>query len=277
MPWLCFKFQARAVQVPSFDPWPDFLSRPDAADAPACKVSDEDHVETEVQTVAIVPPVEGDRPELRFNDLAPFLHQLQFQWDTYAAVEREEEGRVMYVQTWYTDHTRARHCHAPRPVRLNAAAWEWPDAIAEVWDDLVDPDAAIDLFLIRPTPRRRSWNAEEAVPHVLMVQHPQRNFKSVHLMVVDVVDADNPPRDFVMVVPALVDKHIFYDILGIGHERMVSSLVDCMISHGDITINEGDVYEAQHGYSFIVILNHMRDIMTRAAAGYASASSSSLQ
>jgi hypothetical protein len=96
-------------------------------------------------------------------------------------------------------------------------------------------------------------------------------------MVVDVVDADNPPRDFVMVVPALVDKHIFYDILGIGHERMVSSLVDCMISHGDITINEGDVYEAQHGYSFIVILNHMRDIMTRAAAGYASASSSSLQ
>ena len=53
---------------------------------------------------------------------------------------------------------------------------------------------------------------------------------------------------------------------------MVSSLVDCMISHGDITINEGDVYEAQHGYSFIVILNHMRDIMTRAAAGYASAS-----
>ena len=135
-------FQISGPCCPSFDPWPDFLSRPDTAEATACKVTEEDHVETEVHTVAIEPPAEGGRPELRFNDLAPFLHQLQFQWDTYAAAEREDEGRVLYVQTWYTDHTRARHCQAPRPVRLNAAAWEWPDAIAEAWDDLVDPDCS---------------------------------------------------------------------------------------------------------------------------------------
>lgn len=264
--------QLSGPSCPHFDPWPSFLKRPASWTPQHCKLTQEDQVDTEVREVATVPAEEAGRPELLFGDLAEILHQLQFTWDAFSAVEREDEGRVLYVQTWYTDHDRARHCHTPRPVRLLAAVWNWPDLIAEAWDDLVDPDAVLDIYMLRPMPRQRSWSTEEAVPHVVIVQHPHRDFRSAHLTVVDMEDRANPSKSYVQVIPAYVDKHIFYDILGIGSERMVASLVDCMVSHGEVDINEGDVYAVQHGFSFVIIRNHLRNIVSRAAASQSSSS-----
>ena len=147
-----------------------------------------------------------------------------------------------------------------------------PDLIAEAWYDLVDPDAPLDIYLLRPAPRRNSWSTAEA-PHVLIVQHPNRDSKSAHLTIVDLEDRANPSRSYVQVIPAVVDKHIFYDLIGIGNARMVASLVDCMVSHGEHDINDGDLYAVQHGYSFVVIRNHMRSIVSRAAASQSSSSS----
>ena len=112
---------------PHFDPWPSFLTRPAKWTPMTCKLTADDQVETEVQTSDIVPVAEEGRPELLFGDIADVLHQLQFAWEAYSATEREDEGRVLYVQTWYTDHDQARHCPEPRPVRLLATAWNWPD------------------------------------------------------------------------------------------------------------------------------------------------------
>jgi hypothetical protein len=79
-----------------------------------------------------------------------------------------------------------------------------------------------------------------------------------------------------MVVPAALNKDIFYDLLGIGHERMVTSLIDCMVSHGEREVAHDALFPAQHGFSFIVVLNHLRGIITRAAASGSSSSSSHL-
>lgn len=261
---------------PSFDPWPSFLTRPGARTPTECKVPEHEHVEVTPVEVALHPQQEEGRPEIPFGEIDQVIHDLQQLWETFAATEQEEEGRVLYLNTWYTDHVRYRHCQQPRPIRLLAPPWNWPDQIAEAWDDWVDPDAILDIYLVRPHPRVGSRGAAERVPHVIIVQHAAAGFSSVHITVVDTLESGNLPRENVMVVPAALNKDIFYDLLGIGHERMVTSLIDCMVYHGELEVAHDTLFPAQHGFSFIVVLNHLRDIITRAAASRSSASSSHL-
>ena len=261
---------------PSFDPWPFFLKRPGARTPIDCKVPEQEHVEAAPMEVALHPQPEEGRPEIPFGEIDQAIHDLQQLWETFAAAEQEEEGRVLYLNTWYTDHMRHRQCQHPRPVRLLAPPWNWPDQIAEAWDDRVDPDAILDIYLVRPHPRFGSRGAADRVPHVIIVQHAVEDSRSVHITVVDTLESGNLPKENVMVVPAALNKDIFYDLLGIGHERMVTSLIDCMVSHGEREVAHDALFPAQHGFSFIVVLNHLRGIITRAAASGSSSSSSHL-
>ena len=269
--------QIDGPSCPSLDAWPEFFSRPIDADkerSVACKVAEDDHREGATLEVPLVPEEPGGRPELTFGDLARFLHDLQHLWEVFAAAEIEDEGRILYVNTWYSDHVRFPHCAQPRPVRLGADPWNWPDQIAEAWDDRVDPDALIEIHLIQPTPSGHGSGAE-GVPHVVLVQHANPALRSVHVFVIDAAASGTTARAFVDVIPERVTKQDFYDRLGIGDVGMVSSLIDCMISHGDFDLQYHDVYPTRHGFNFLVIMNHLRDIITRAAAASGASSSSS--
>ena len=263
--------QIAGPSCPSLDAWPPFLGRPIEDHAWGCKVAEEDLRAGEIQGESIAPPIEVGRPELSFGDIANFLHELCQAWDTYAMAEQAEDGRVLYVNTWYSDHERFPDCDFPRPVRLHADPWNWPDLLAEAWDDRVDPDAVLDIYMIRPTPRgQNTWT--DAVPHVLIVQHPRPARRSVHIFAIDAGDAGTTARSFTTVIADRVLKQFFYDALGIGNERIVTSTIDCMVSHGDIDLTDYELFQVQHGYGFVVILNHLRDIIRRAASSSASSS-----
>lgn len=244
---------------PSLDAWPEFFSRPIDVDnerSVACKVAEDDRRAGATLEVPLVPEEPGGRPELTFGDLAHLLHDLQHLWEVFAAVEMEEEGRVLYVNTWYSDHVRFPHCAQSRPVRLGADPWNWPDQFAEAWDDRVDPDALIEIHLIQPTPSGYGRGGE-GVPHVVLVQHANPTLRSIHVFVIDAAASGTTARAFVDVIPERVTKQDFYDRLGIGDAGMVSSLIDCMISHGDFDLQYHDVYPTRHGFSFLVIMNHL--------------------
>lgn len=259
---------------PSFDAWPDFLQRTHSAALQECKVGDEDQREPVVLTIETLPAPEAGRPELNFGEIVHFLHSLQSLWDSYAERETEEEGRVLYVNTWYIDHERSPQCHSMRAVRLLGDAWNWPDRLAEAWDDWIDPDAVIDFYLVRPTPRT-SGSSTLAVPHVLIVQHPRVGLCSIHMTIIDTANHATPTRMLATIAPRQITKTLFYDLIGYRHERMVTSLVDCMISHGEHDLQHEEVFMTQHGHGFLIILNHMRDVMTRLANAGASSSSAS--
>ena len=214
----------------------------------------------------MTPPAEEGRPDLDFGDTTQFLQSLHPIWQHYAAVERADEGRVLYLRTWYTDHLRHPRCDEDRGVRLLNDPWRWPEAIAERWDDLIDPDVRIDLHLVRPSPRTRSWEDADAVPHIIVVQRPREDLRSIHVTVIDPAHVDTPLNSFVLAGPRIINKRYFLVLLGILDESIVESLVDCMVWHGEMLLDHNDFIRAQHGFSFLVILNHLRDIITRAAA-----------
>ena len=254
---------------PELDAWPPFLQRPIDVFPWECKVADEDRREGDLPAASIEPLAEPGRPELAFGEIVHFLHELRQGWELHAAVEQEEEGRILYVNTWYSDHERFPDCEQMRPVRLRADTWNWPNQIAEAWDDRVDPDAVLHFFLIRPIPRA-SWPGSAVVPHVLIVQHPRPARRSVHIYAIDAGEGTTTARSFVTVIDDRVSKSSFYEVLGIETGRMVESLIDCMVSHGDIEINHYELFPVRHGFGFLVILNHLRDIISRAASSSAS-------
>ena len=182
---------------------------------------------------------------------------------------------MLYVRTWYSDHDRFPHCEADRPVRLLSDPWRWHDIIAEAWDDRVDPDARLDLYLVRPTPGR-GGEGPLAAPHLIVVQHPRAALSSIHVTKIDTYDPSEPKIEQVTVGPRQLRKHFFLQYFGLLRRNAVESLIDCMVWHGAILLDHTDLMIARHGDSFLVINNHLRDIVAQAAGRQASASSSSL-
>ena len=75
-------------------------------------------------------------------------------------------------------------------------------------------------------------------------------------------------------MPFPLRKSDFLDLLGIRDETFIESLVDCAVWHGDVELDHVQQYNIRHGLSFIVILNHLRDIIARAARTPTASSSS---
>ena len=271
-------FQMSGHSVPPLDPWPHFLTR--SCEAPMedfihnLKVGESDRQEARFYETSNMTQPDAGRPQLAFGNEQHFLQEFFPMWHHFAAVEREDEGRILYAQTWYSDHDRFPTCEAPRSARLTSDISSWLDTLAETWDDRVDPDVELDFYLIVPRPRSPAGVGDPAVPHVLIVQHPRPDGRSVHVFAVDATNAGTTARSFTAVMPFLMRKSDFLDLLGIRDATFVESLVDCAVWHGDVELDHVQQYNIRHGLSFIAIQNHLRDIITRAAETSSASSSS---
>ncbi|CAL1155737.1 unnamed protein product [Cladocopium goreaui] len=233
-------FQMPGYHVPPMDPWPNFLTR--SCEAPIeefiynLKVGERDRQEARSYETSNGTQPEVGRPQLAFGNEQHFLQEFFPVWHHFAAVEREDEGRILYARTWYSDHDRFPACEVSRSARLTSDISSWLDALAETWDDRVDPDVELDFYLIVPRPRGPTDVGDPAVPHVLIVQHPRHDSRSVHVFAVDATDAGTTARSFVTVMPFPLRKSDFLDLLGIRDETFIESLVDCAVWHGMLNL-----------------------------------------
>ena len=87
-------------------------------------------------------------------------------------IECEEEGRIMYLTTWYLHHTPRPRCYEGKPVRLTDEQNLWLDELLEPWGDLADPDQPFSLRVVQPNPPCSRMECVQA--HVIIEQgeHP---------------------------------------------------------------------------------------------------------
>ena len=138
-------------------------------------------------------------------------------WRLHAVVERADEGRALHVSTWFSDATRWPTCLQSRSVRLLSDPGNWPDALAEVWEDRLDPDRPVAYFLLNPHPRGNLWNPA-VQPHVLLVQNPQPHSRSVHIGLLD-PQASAGIDGSVRVVPTPTTRAHLLAAVDIPHDR----------------------------------------------------------
>ena len=95
-------------------------------------------------------------------------------WDllcTAGETEMEEEGPVIYMNSFYISHTQHPRMHFARPLRFDAEHDSWEEDIKFMWEDYFDRSSTFELFVVHPDPPVTIYQGTVAT--VIIVQHPQ--------------------------------------------------------------------------------------------------------
>ena len=139
-------------------------------------------------------------------------------WDilcTAGATEMEEEGPIIYVNSYFISHLYTPRNEVLRPLRFDAEHESWDASVRFMWEDFVDQRAPFDIFVVHPDPPNTIY--EGAVATVLVVQHPL-------------------PRKAAIVVTAVPDTH------DVRHRKAVALSVDPLVPQTRL-INAADVQD----------------------------------
>ena len=67
-------------------------------------------------------------------------------------VDTDDDGIIIFVQSYYIDHLRHRHEDRPRPLRFDLDHSEWESQVRFIWEDVVDEHMAIEIAIVDPEP-----------------------------------------------------------------------------------------------------------------------------
>ena len=220
------------------------------------KLDDDSVVDGPQFCVSVHSPDPPGRPELTFGDTFECIESLRALWYLYADIELEEEGRVLYAHTWYSDATRWPNCDASRSIRLLSNLHAWRDLIAETWDDRVDPDAVVHLYLVNPQPRGNLWETYP-MPHILIVQHPLREWRSLHISLLDPLQHVHGILQQVRVVPAESTRDHVLLSSNLQEECLADSNIDCMVWWDELEFLPGLQHRLPQGAGLVIIMNRI--------------------
>eukprot|EP00435_Cladocopium_sp_Y103_P015830 s1892_g3.t3 len=129
-----------------------------------------------------VPPAPHDRPDVRddpswrepgrphFDDMPIWIHHLWHRLEEEGTVEIEEEGEVVYFNTFYISHHTNQRQDFGRQIRLSREFHAWERDIRELWLDFFDPNALFEAILVAPESPVISSAGSSGT--ILIIQHP---------------------------------------------------------------------------------------------------------
>ena len=97
--------------------------------------------------------------------------QLSQLYDDEAIIEFEEEGRILYVWTWFIHHDRYKRCSAPRIVKLDSFKHLWYQDVTDPWQELLHPEDPITLAIIGHRPPHATTTMDTV--HLMIEQQPR--------------------------------------------------------------------------------------------------------
>ena len=209
-------------------------------------------------------------PVLEYAQLEPaFQNELLALWEQRGAAEVHEEGRVLYVHTWFLDHEQFPVCRQHRTVRLSPNPALWLTQMINEWRDLYSPGRAAHWNLVTRGPPAHAWDTEDPI-HILIQQNRLPGFASVLVSLMD--NSDEFPQ-WISHARALASpffKSYLIATLDLDDRcHPALSPIQCVLLHGHQELAEDDLHDCTHGQSFLLILNDM--MVRRAHAAQASA------
>eukprot|EP00435_Cladocopium_sp_Y103_P066207 s321_g28.t1 len=108
-----------------------------------------------------------------------WITELQRNFDNFAATEREDEGPIAYVNTWYLHGTHARRCTTSRTARFGVDASLWQQQLAALWRDRIDTNQVLHLHWVEPRPM--NLPGQSFIGHLILVQGQLPDFAAILL------------------------------------------------------------------------------------------------
>lgn len=204
---------------------------------------------------------------------------LQEVWTFYFAAQAHHPDTQIQAEVWYSDHQRRPWSDSGRTVALGPDLAQWPSRILEVWQDWFLVDSPYDLVVVHPTP----LGANDGVHfHVLVVQQPLVNSKTILLTVMDQYTDPWAPGLISIVVPNAVDHWMLLHCAVVDFQcPPIVATTRCFSYWGNTDLSAGNLVPVQHGMCFTVTVEQvtpaeavgLQDAATPAAMGATEATS----
>jgi len=191
-----------------------------------------------------------------------YLHLLRHQRDAQTG-----QPPALVAMTWYSDHLRRPHSGIGREVHLRADFTTWYHDLVMAWQEWVDPFADILWRIVQPHPE--DGDPDVSV-HVLLVQHPQHDCRSIITAITDSADDPWHPRLLCLRVPALLTHSDLQQLVDLdGDCTSIPQQHWCRTWYGehDMTSNPG--FPVDHGASLVFSIQRNVPWMMPAASGAA--------
>ena len=118
---------------------------------------------------AVSSQMTGHREPTNLRELPHWFSQIWGLLDEEGLVEDENEGEVIYVNSFYISHANNLFQDRGRPLRFSHHLESWVNDISMVWGDLFDRQAPFSATLVMPEPAFNTM--PDTVGTMLIVQH----------------------------------------------------------------------------------------------------------
>ena len=185
-------------------------------------------------------------------DLPAFEQGLFLFWQQHARLGPAGMEHYVDVLVWFNDHLHYHLCVEPRTVRLYDDTLEWRFLMAQAWREFIHPEAELHFLLVTPQPPAAGTAAQM---HIIMLQHPQPDFSSIMVTVVDSMVMSGRPRSWALMVPAQAFMQMIIDIMGYQF-YCASPTVRCQLQHGEAELPIVDFFQLRHGMGLAMFVHH---------------------
>ena len=191
------------------------------------------------------------RPMTRFHDRD--FETLQNLFQSQSLIECEEEGQTAYVDTWYVHHSQHPRCAEPRAVKLFQDSSTWLEDLLMPWNEILDEQLDILLFLVRPKPPCTMM--ECILAHIIIEQAPRpdcvvglisKHDSRAHSLVID---------HTAWSLPSIMNSN---SVLGLAEVRDICRLDRCEVRQGAIPFGFMDFDEVEPGTNLVIFISSGR-------------------
>ena len=187
----------------------------------------------------------AQRPHSSFHDRD--FTSLSRLFELEAMTECEEEGPIAYVDTWYVHHAQHPRCRDPKAVKLFQDPSTWLEDIIEPWRDIIDQDADIVVFLVRPKP---PCTPMECVMAHFIIEQASRPDMVVSLISSHIVDfREASIEHLALSIPSLVSEPM---ILRAAELHVECRFKFCSVQRGGIPFGMGDFDYVDPGCNLVI-------------------------
>ena len=189
------------------------------------------------------------------------IQNLLGQLEQDGAIEVEEEGQVLYVNTWFLNYPEHERCLEYRKVRIAGDFEHWNQQFTRAWRERIEPGIPVHFYLVHPQPPT-SRMQPMVLPHVILMQRAPDEGRAAVITLLDSRGDNNGFQHSAAFLPLITSKvHVIVAANKIDDCIPQISELQCMTWHGDVQLQGEHGIIIHHGISFLIILQnvaHMR-------------------
>ena len=125
--------------------------------------------------------------------LPPWGQALLDLLDQEGQIEDEDKGPIIFVNSFFVDHERPPFPDPPIILRFDRDYGDWDATTRFIWEDLADPDAPIDVVIVRPEPPHFPFRGTVAT--VIVHQHRRADRAACLVPEIHIMDPTTTCRD----------------------------------------------------------------------------------